>query len=187
MVTCDRLWFRPRFASFFASAFLLALLFSGGGCIGDDDTCGKRQVPVRGEALEQSFTVCKCDEAAGYVFDASRGYGCVRCKGDEVIKGGSCVVANLPDAGAGPETSGPTGMGVPCSSNADCAPFDAKLCDVVMTHACVLDRCATGDNICPMDSVCCDLSNLAEGVSVCVDEGQLESGNCPMGGTRVEP
>jgi len=81
-----------------------------------------------------------------------------------------------------------TGLGASCASSADCADFDAKFCDTFQTHTCLLADCATGDTLCPNAWACCDFSSLlGSPLSICTTPEQLTSGDCPMGGTLVEP
>lgn len=78
----------------------------------------------------------------------------------------------------------PTGIGAPCESEADCAPFDAKLCNTLTTKTCVLAGCADGSVTCPSEWTCCDFSALFP-VSACAPPEQLSNGMCPMGGVAV--
>lgn len=167
---------------------LLWLSLAASGCAIDPEAaCGPHQLRTKNDFDGQSSTVCVCDEEAGYVFDVRKGYGCARCEGDKEIRNGACVAMASGDGGMEGTSKGPTGIGVPCTSNTDCAAFDAQLCDVVMTHACVLDRCHNGQNVCPMDQSCCDLSHLLADLSVCVDDAIVDTEGCPMGGMLVEP
>lgn len=82
----------------------------------------------------------------------------------------------------------PSGLGSACQSNEDCASFDAKLCDTLQSHQCLLAGCATGDSVCPNEWACCDYSALAmRAFSVCLDAGRLDEGKCPENGVLVTP
>jgi hypothetical protein len=175
--------------SLLARTLALAMLGLGGaGCVEDAEVCDAHQVhKIGGTILE--YTVCVCDEAAGYVFDEPRGYGCKRCTEGQTIVAGKCTAPNS-DAGAeqtdGSSTSEPTGVGEYCDTDADCAAFDAKYC-AVPTHSCLVESCATGEHTCSSTAACCDYSALLAGFSLCLPPEQLTDGACPMGGMKVEP
>lgn len=182
--------------------WLLALAAGqAAGCaIDDEDACSENQVLKASD----DFRVCVCDEAHGYVFDSAMKHGCKRCGKGMVVHNGACVAqsggatgavdggadASAADAAAGEDAASeplPTGLGASCSSNADCAAFDATFCDSFMSHSCLVEKCATGENACPGGWACCDFSALLSGLSICTPEDQLSNGECPMGGMRVEP
>jgi hypothetical protein len=177
-----------RIDAVFRCTMALAGLAAASCAIEDADACDPHQVYETGGTL-LNYGVCVCDETSGYVFDEPRGYGCKRCAVDETIVEGKCVAA-MSDAGAEQTDSAsapePTGVGEPCKTSADCAEFDAKYC-AAQTGACMIEKCATGENACASASVCCDYSLLLSGFSLCIPDDQLDSGNCPMGGMKVEP
>lgn len=80
----------------------------------------------------------------------------------------------------------PKGLGASCMSNDDCASGEAKYCDSVQTHMCILAGCAKGDVKCPSYYGCCDLNSLVPGLSVCTPPSGLPDGKCPYG-TLVTP
>jgi hypothetical protein len=165
----------------------LASLAVASCAIEGDEACGKNQVYTEGSGI-LDYAVCVCDEARGYVFDTQRGYGCKRCAKDEMAEGGRCV-GEMADAGAGGSDSSspppePTGAGEPCTSHDECAGFDASYCGM---GSCLVQTCATGENACGSDTACCDYSALSTGFSLCLPTDLLESGNCPMGGMKVDP
>lgn len=49
------------------------------------------------------------------------------------------------------------GLGDSCTSSADCTG-DARYCDTVQTHGCVVSGCSLTDNDCPRGQTCCDFS-----------------------------
>lgn len=169
----------------------LAAIAIGSCSIDPADACGEHQV----HAASDTFAVCICDEANGYVLDKAGGQGCKQCDEGLLAQHGSCVEPNATADAGTDEDSGadepdgppaPTGLGAPCGSNDDCAAFDATFCDP-SAGVCLVENCASGDNLCPTDHVCCDYDALLEGLSICVDTGRLAADACPMGGKRVSP
>jgi hypothetical protein len=181
---------RSTFSQHLIASAALALVSVGSAtcAIEGSDACGANQVFKKGgNALK--YAVCVCDEANGWVFDEQEGYGCKRCSAGQTIVGSKCVAMPV-DAGADePDASGPrepTGVGASCNSDADCAAYDAKYC-AVQTHSCLINRCATKENVCQTMATCCDYGALLAGLSLCLPNEQLNDGKCPMGGTRVDP
>lgn len=58
------------------------------------------------------------------------------------------------------------GLGDPCSAQSECTG-DAKLCDTVQSHECLVGGCSLTANDCPRDTQCCDLSVYGAG-NVCM-------------------
>lgn len=54
----------------------------------------------------------------------------------------------------------PTGHGAPCNSSAECSSFEAKYCESLQSHTCLLEGCATSAVACPNEWGCCDYSAL---------------------------
>ncbi|MET0341240.1 MAG: hypothetical protein ABW252_09565 [Polyangiales bacterium] len=82
----------------------------------------------------------------------------------------------------------PRGLGTACESNADCASFDARFCDSLLTHTCILSGCATREITCPNEWLCCDYSALlGSAFSTCTPPSYSTSGTCPQGGVKVTP
>jgi hypothetical protein len=79
----------------------------------------------------------------------------------------------------------PTGIGQACESDRDCAGFEARYCDSILTRSCLLAGCATGQATCPTGWGCCDYSPLGAALSICISPTQLQMGSCPQGGTLV--
>lgn len=167
---------------------VLVALASASCAIEGSEACSDHQVRKKGSAVI-NYNVCVCDEANGYVFDVARGYGCVQCAEGQSIVDGKCS-SPRPDAqveeGDATTKTEPTGVGEPCKMTSDCAAFDATYCAAAM-GVCLVEKCAKGENACGSNSTCCDFSALLAGFSICVPEGNLNSGNCPMGGMKVEP
>jgi hypothetical protein len=68
----------------------------------------------------------------------------------------------------------PTGLDATCTSNEDCAAFDASECDT-FNRKCVLGGCAAGRVQCPSTWICCDIGMFLPGTSFCAAPG----GMCP--------
>ena len=77
----------------------------------------------------------------------------------------------------------PSGIGVACSSSADCDGYAASYCETVSAHACLVNDCKPDPNKCHGDWVCCDIGLLSQ--SLCIPPDQLEAGSCPAGGTLI--
>ena|SRR5687768_123335 len=58
-----------------------------------------------------------------------------------------------------------SGVGESCTSQADCAGFDAAGCDTFQTHACLVVGCALDKDDCPRGNTCCDLSAYGAGTA----------------------
>lgn len=81
----------------------------------------------------------------------------------------------------------PTGLGMHCDSEADCAGFEANYCEGIQSHTCVLFGCAAKVVTCQNEWLCCDYTELfGSEFSLCVGPSVLQSGSCPNGGSRVE-
>ena len=68
----------------------------------------------------------------------------------------------------------PTGVGTPCTAMAQCAAFDANVCETQQAHACIVTGCMVTPNTCSGGMSCCDYSKLG-GSTVCVAPG-----TCPF-------
>lgn len=139
-------------------------------------------------AMSQAGAACSATEPCGAEFPycATGGYcsrtGCTTaadCPG-----GWSCELDGSTHFCRRP----PTGVGVSCTSSADCAGFEANYCETLMAHTCMLFGCAAKAVTCPNEWACCDFSSLINiPFSFCITPAQLTDGECPMGGTRVTP
>jgi hypothetical protein len=109
----------------------LLALLAAGCLLDEDDKCGENQV------LTANGLRCVC--ADGYV----------------VSPDGGCAVAPPPDA------NGPTGVGTPCTSDADCATFDADYCELAVSKTCLVKNCTRSPNSCATGRDCCDFSHTA--------------------------
>jgi hypothetical protein len=81
----------------------------------------------------------------------------------------------------------PSGLGVPCTTAADCASYEADYCESFTARSCLLSPCAGGEKLCPSEWGCCDYGALLAGLSICLAPEQLPNGTCPMGGRLVTP
>jgi hypothetical protein len=81
----------------------------------------------------------------------------------------------------------PEGLGRACTSDTDCASGEAKTCDTMQSHSCILTGCADEQLTCPGYYACCDVSAFVAGFSLCVAPGALTADEqCPFG-TKVTP
>jgi hypothetical protein len=74
----------------------------------------------------------------------------------------------------------PTGLGLPCTMQSDCEGQGASYCESFVSHVCLVQSCATRENICQSRNSCCDLPALL-GTSLCVPSTRLMNGLCPDG------
>ena len=77
----------------------------------------------------------------------------------------------------------PQGLGIACTSSAQCEGNAASYCETVQAHACLVNDCKPDPNKCHGDWVCCDIGLLSQ--SLCLPPDELEDGNCPAGGTLI--
>jgi hypothetical protein len=66
----------------------------------------------------------------------------------------------------------PTGIDAPCTSNDDCAAFEAAECNT-FDKKCVLGSCAIGKTDCPNGWSCCDIGAFIPGISFCAAPGGI--------------
>lgn len=164
--------------------------------IGSPDGC------VCGEGFSRATPDAACAELAGLGQDCSSSADC----GDPdysycyVAEEGTPGYCTAPDCSTGadcPTDYGcntrqapafcerpPQGLGMACTSSADCAGNAASYCETVQEHACVVNNCKPDPNRCHGDWVCCDIGLLSQ--SLCVPPSALEDGKCPVGGTLIE-
>jgi hypothetical protein len=140
----------------------------------------------------EAGTACSGDTdcPTSYPFCASAPDGAGYCTLKECGKNADCPGTYSCEAAADYHycKQAPTGLGAPCTSNADCESFEASSCDTFQTHTCLLQGCATGDSVCPNEWGCCDYSGLLGApLSVCIEPAGLTDGACPQGGSLVTP
>jgi hypothetical protein len=80
----------------------------------------------------------------------------------------------------------PAGLGDTCASSADCADKEARYCEAIVAHECMVNDCVQDPSVCPSQFVCCDVRTLIN-ESICVPTGRLVNGMCPGGGRLVTP
>lgn len=91
------------------------------------------------------------------------------------------------DAGQSFCKTPPTGLGMTCTSSADCEGKEASHCERFVKHVCVVNNCHDNPGICPSQSSCCDMRATLVGQSICVFDSDLANGLCPNGQEPVRP
>jgi hypothetical protein len=175
-----------RRSPWWLSAGLLLLA----GCIVDEDNaCGENQTEEKGK-----YRGCICVENTVPTAD---GRACQACGMNEVPANGmcSCAVgyrrpavgmpcAMIVDSGMSGNDSGaaagPTGQDSPCTTQADCAAFDATLCqDLQAPKICLVQGCASGGSTCSSGRDCCVFPSfvptLGSAGGVCLPTGSCAS------------
>ncbi len=72
----------------------------------------------------------------------------------------------------------PTGSGLSCASDADCAGTEATFCETFNTHVCYVKDCSLTKNDCFPGKECCDLTKKSIGLfkfGICVDSGTCDT------------
>jgi hypothetical protein len=81
----------------------------------------------------------------------------------------------------------PSGQGLPCTTSADCANYEASYCEAVMSKTCLVSNCAIGEAVCFGAYTCCNISAIAESVpSLCVPPEGIVNDQCPLNAPKVE-
>jgi hypothetical protein len=87
-----------------------------------------------------------CEPEGGYCTNTD-------CESSEDCQGGyACDTSADPAICRRP----PTGLGVSCTSDADCADYDATFCDLVVARQCLVQGCTVEPNDCFEGYTCCD-------------------------------
>jgi hypothetical protein len=132
--------------------FRLATLLLVAGCLGCSDDSDQGCSRYEHESADG------CDCIRGYTRDASSGY---------------CIATNLTLPSS--ELPKQTGVGVSCTSNAECKGFDASYCETQVSHTCLVSDCdATDVRSCSEGHHCCPFANLP---NLCVS-AKLSGGVC---------
>lgn len=93
------------------------------------------------------------------------------CASTADCEGGyACDLARSPSVCVRP----PVGLNAPCSSNDDCAGFEATYCETFQSHQCMVKGCDLDPDDCFEGYQCCDLVPLGFDDTLCVPEG-----SCP--------
>jgi hypothetical protein len=129
---------------------------------------------VDDDCTNSEFSHCQLEDDSGYCTKADCTAG-----GDDCPGSYACNDRSDPAFCERP----PTGLGTACSSNEDCAEFEAAYCESITQQACVVEGCAADPAICHGDWVCCDITIID--ASFCTPPEELENGECPGGGTLV--
>lgn len=175
---------------------------AGSECV----ACGQNEVGsatgcVCGEGFSRPTPDAACEALAGLGQDCASDsdcgdtrYGYCRIEAD--APSGYCTTADCNTAADCPEDYGcntratpsfcehpPDGLGMACTSSAECEGHTASYCETVSAHACLVNDCKADPNKCHGDWVCCDIGLLSQ--SLCIPPDQLENGACPVGGTLI--
>ncbi len=68
----------------------------------------------------------------------------------------------------------PSGAGLTCSAEADCAGNEATYCDLFVSMTCLVQGCSLQPDSCFPGSECCDLSNFGLPITLCIPPGQCQ-------------
>jgi hypothetical protein len=90
------------------------------------------------------------------------------------VAGSTCTSTCDDDAGCGDAYTCATwepqpycrqfvGLGMSCTSSADCAATDATFCDTYQSHTCIVAGCSLDNGACPRGTMCCDFSQYGFG------------------------
>lgn len=141
-----------------------ACVCAAGFSMGADGVCITRP-PGLGDA---------CDPAAPNCPNPSFAYCLPAAGGGYCTKAACAAPADCP-AGFACDTSTaggvckrpPTGQGVSCMSDAQCAGTDATFCTPVLNQ-CLVEGCVVGGTSCSQGHLCCDLTKLGAAKNVCL-------------------
>jgi hypothetical protein len=154
--------------------------------VADDDACVCEEGYVRAEetgpcvpdlpglgvacdestpCVTEPFTHCQISAAGGYCTSS----GCADTS--ECSAGYACDATATPPYCQRP----PTGQGVSCTAQEDCASYEATYCETAQGQVCLVQGCEVGGSDCFSGWQCCDLSAFGY-PTLCVPEG-----TCPTG------
>lgn len=71
--------------------------------------------------------------------------------------------------------SKPTGEDQPCTTDADCAGFEASFCDNFVSLTCLVRGCSVVPDSCFAGKECCDLSAFGLPMTLCIAEGACQN------------
>ena len=115
---------------------------------------------------DAAYNVCHVTSDSGG--SATGGYCTEACTSSEDCEGGyACDVAATPTYCRRP----PTGMGLACASNDDCAGNEASFCEGFMLHQCVVANCSTAAQDCFPGTKCCDFTAFGAPAPFCLPDG----------------
>ncbi|HET7540383.1 MAG TPA: hypothetical protein VFK05_10950 [Polyangiaceae bacterium] len=123
------------------------------------EPCGDNEVPgAMGCECKPGFT-----KPAGGVCEAV-----IECaKPEDCPEGYACDLEVTPGLCRKP----PTGLGMSCTSNADCAGTEATYCDTFQSHSCLVQGCSLTPDNCFTGFECCDLSAFGVAQPLCIPDG----------------
>jgi branched-chain amino acid transport system substrate-binding protein len=74
----------------------------------------------------------------------------------------------------------PTGQGVSCGTESDCADYEADFCEKTVSFSCLKQGCSEELNNCAPGYICCDFTSLDMGLpELCIDKSA--GGKCARG------
>ncbi len=68
----------------------------------------------------------------------------------------------------------PLGMAAPCSTDDDCASYEATFCETLISNSCLVQGCSLSNDDCFDGWECCDASAFGMPIPICIP-----AGNCP--------
>jgi hypothetical protein len=128
------------------------------------------------DCVHPDYNYCHLGDTGGYCTSA----GCTSSKECPNSISYACNTRESPSFCERP----PTGFGAQCSSDEQCAGFEASYCESASSKACLVNDCKADPDICYGDQVCCDIGLI--GTSICIPPDQLANGACPAGGTLIK-
>lgn len=129
-------------------------------------------------ACLDSYPLCATDRGPGYCTTQ----GCATSK--DCAEGWACQQATPMNYCSRP----PSGQGIPCTSGGgQCDGKEAAYCEAVESQTCLVPNCASGENKCFPDYICCDITMVVPDIpSLCVPPEALDDkGECPLGVRKV--
>jgi hypothetical protein len=152
--------------------------FRGGGCVCDDGYF-RPASDASCTPLPPSGLGAPCSSAAPCL-DAKFSYCAQASNLDQYCTSQSCQTdADCPDSYGCTKGADatfcqrtPLGLTAPCKLDADCAGFEATLCDTVFSNSCIVQGCSLSQNDCFSGWDCCDASAFGPTEPVCVPKGQ---------------
>lgn len=118
----------------------------------DSDDDGKLDQPERVGSVTACNAAPSPVPAACTAREEATPAGCV-CAAGYVRVTPTAPCTELPAA-----PSKPTGEDAPCTTDTDCAGFEASFCDIFVTGTCLVRNCSVTPNSCFTGKECCELS-----------------------------
>lgn len=112
---------------------------------------------------DATYSLCHVSDGAG-----SAGYCTEACASSEDCDGSyACDTTTSSPYCRRP----PTGTGLACATDADCAGNEASLCESFMLHACVVANCSPTAQDCFPGTKCCDFTAFGAPAPFCLPDG----------------